>query len=109
MATKRSILKVLGILAVFILLAVFTGTFFYAYLTGGESRTLALLAGDGVGILEIEGTIDDSSEVLRELKRFKEAPWIKAVVVRINTPGGAVAPTRRKFLKKCRKPEKRNR
>jgi protease-4 len=35
--------------------------------------------------------------VLSELKRFKEAPWIKAIVVRIDTPGGAVAPTQEIF------------
>jgi aconitate hydratase len=88
MSSKRPILKALGILLVFILV-VFTGTFFYAYLTGGEQRALALLAGDGIGILQIEGTIDDSNEILREFKRFQESPWIKAVVVRIDTPGEA--------------------
>ncbi|MBM4261661.1 MAG: signal peptide peptidase SppA [Deltaproteobacteria bacterium] len=96
MASKHPILRVLGILAVFILV-VFTATFFYAYLTGGESRTLALLSGDGVGVLQVQGAIEDSHEVLRELKRFKEAPWIKAVVVRIDSPGGAVAPTQEIF------------
>jgi protease-4 len=54
---------------------------------------ISVLAGDGVGVLLIEGAIDDSREILAELKRFKEAPWIKAVVVRIDSPGGAVAPT----------------
>lgn len=96
MPTRHPILKALGIIAVFILL-VFTGAFFFAYLSGGDSRALALFAGDGVGVLQIEGTIDDSREVLRELKRFKEAPWIKAIVVRIDTPGGAVAPTQEIF------------
>lgn len=96
MSSKRPILKALGILLVFILV-VFTGTFFYAYLTGGEQRALALLAGDGIGILQIEGAIDDSNEILREFKRFQESPWIKAVVVRIDTPGGAVAPTQEIF------------
>ena len=35
--------------------------------------------------------------VLIELKRFKEMPWVKAVVVRIDSPGGAVAPTQEIF------------
>src|SRR4051812_19919528 len=96
MATKRPILKTLGILIVLILV-IFTGAFFFAYLSGGDSRALALFAGDGVGVLQVEGAIDDARETLRELKRFKEAPWIKAVVVRIDTPGGAVAPTQEIF------------
>ena len=82
----------LGLLSVFILV-VFSGAFFYAYLTGGDAKVLSLFSGDGVGVLQIEGTIDDSRSVLAELKHFKEAPWIKVIVVRIDSPGGAVAPT----------------
>jgi protease-4 len=96
MFKKHSILRGLGLIFVFILV-VFTGAFFYAYITGGESKTLALFAGDGVGVLQIEGAIDDSQAVLAELKRFKDMPWVKAVVVRIDSPGGAVAPTQEIF------------
>jgi protease-4 len=96
MATKHSILRGLGILFVLILV-VFTGTFFYAYLSGGDSRVLSLFSGDGVGVLQIEGAIDDPRFALAELRRFRQTPWIKAVVVRIDTPGGAVAPTQEIF------------
>ncbi len=92
MASRHPILKGIGLLGVFILL-VFVGAFFFAYLSGGESKVLSMLSQDGVGVLLINGAIDDSRPVLGELKRFKEAPWIKAVVVRIDSPGGAVAPT----------------
>ena len=83
----------------------FVFVFFYAYLTGGDSKALSFLSGDGVGVLQIEGTIDDSRSVMNELKRFKEAPWIKAIVVRIDSPGGAVAPTQEIFdeLQKTKK------
>jgi protease-4 len=96
MNSRHPILKGLALLGVFILL-VFAGTFFFAYLTGGESRVLSMLSDDGVGVLLINGAIDDSRQPLSELKRFKEAPWIKAVVVRIDSPGGAVAPTQEIF------------
>jgi protease-4 len=104
MRSKHPILKVLGILCVFILV-VFAGVFFYAYFTGGEPKALSMFAGDGVGVLQVEGTIDDSRDILSELKRFKEAPWIKAVVVRIDSPGGAVGPTQEIFeeIQKMRK------
>ena len=104
MAKVHSIVKGLGILSGLILV-LFVLVFFYAYLTGGEPRALSFLSGDGVGVLEIEGTIDDSRSVLAELKRFKEAPWIKAIVVRIDSPGGAVAPTQEIFdeLEKTKK------
>lgn len=92
MASRHPILKGMGLLGIFILV-VFVGAFFFAYLSGGESKVLSMLSQDGVGVLLINGTIDDSGPVLGELKRFREAPWIKAMVVRIDSPGGAVAPT----------------
>ena len=61
MATKHSILRGLGILFVF-MLVVFCGTFFYAYLSGGDSKVLSLFSGDGVGVLQVEGAIDDSRD-----------------------------------------------
>jgi protease-4 len=96
MAIKHPILKGLGILSVLVLV-LFAMVFFYAYFTGGDSRALSLLSGDGVGVLEVEGAIENSRSVLNELKRFREAAWIKAIVIRIDSPGGAVAPTQEIF------------
>ncbi len=96
MAKKFLILRGLGILFVLVLV-VFTGTFFFAYLSGGDSKVLALFSGDGVGVLQIDGAIDDSRSVIAELRRFREMPWVKAIVVRVDSPGGAVAPTQEIF------------
>jgi protease-4 len=96
MARKHPILRGLGILSV-VVLVLFVTVFFYAYLTGGDSKALSLLSGEGVGVLHVQGTIDDSHSILTELKRFKEAPWVKAIVIRIDSPGGAVAPTQEVF------------
>ena len=86
------ILRGLGILFV-VVLVLFTTVFFFAYFTGGDPRVLSLFSGDGVGVLQIDGAIDDSHEVLAEMKRLKEMPWVKAIVVRIDSPGGAVGPS----------------
>ncbi len=104
MAKTHPILKGLGIL-LGLVLVLFVVVFFYAYLTGGDAKAISLFSGDGIGVLEIDGTIDDSRGVLSELKRFKEAPWVKAIVVRIDSPGGAVAPTQEIFdeLQKTKK------
>ena len=96
MARKHFILRGLGILFGLILL-VFALVFFFAYSTGGDSKVLSLFSGDGVGVLQIDGAIDDPQVVLNELRRFKEMPWVKAIVVRIDSPGGAVAPTQEIF------------
>lgn len=53
-----------------------------------------LVAGkDGVAIVRIEGPIMDSSQAVEELQAFAEDPLVKAIVVRIDSPGGGVAPS----------------
>ena len=96
----------LGVLFV-LALALFAGVFFFAYLTGGDSRVLSLFSGDGVGVLQIDGAIDDPRPVLAELRRLREMPWIKAIVVRVDSPGGAVAPTQEIFAEIQRSKKKK--
>jgi len=53
-----------------------------------------LLAGkEGVAIVRIEGPILDSYQTIEELKAFADDPLVKAIVVRIDSPGGGVAPS----------------
>lgn len=49
--------------------------------------------GESVGIIDITGTIIDSSQTVRDLKWFRENDMVKAIVVRINSPGGGVGPS----------------
>ncbi len=49
--------------------------------------------GARVAIVELEGTIVDVDDLLRELKSHRDNPQVKAVVLRINSPGGVVGPT----------------
>lgn len=46
-----------------------------------------------IGVVEIKGVIMDSKKTLEQLQEFEEDDAIKAVVLRINSPGGAVAPS----------------
>jgi len=92
MARGRSLLKGLGFIFLFILIF-FVGVFFYAYLTGGEVGVLTAIGGDAVGVVHIEGAINDSRDTISSLKHFADSSGIKAVVLRIDSPGGAVAPT----------------
>ncbi|MDP3296608.1 MAG: signal peptide peptidase SppA [Thermodesulfovibrionia bacterium] len=48
--------------------------------------------GEKVGIIRVEGVILDSRDVIDELKTYAKDSSIKAVVIRIDSPGGAVAP-----------------
>lgn len=49
--------------------------------------------GGGVGIVELIGVIDDSREIVEELERHRDDVTVKAVVLRIDSPGGGVAPS----------------
>jgi protease-4 len=49
--------------------------------------------GARIAIVELEGTIIEVDDVVRELKAHRDNPQVKAVVLRINSPGGVVAPT----------------
>ena len=51
------------------------------------------LGGERVAVIRIEGVIMDSRETIEELRRFRDNPSIKAVVLRIDSPGGGVVPS----------------
>jgi protease-4 len=49
--------------------------------------------GPRVAIVELEGMISEVDDLVREVKSHRENPQVKAVVMRINSPGGVVGPT----------------
>ncbi len=49
--------------------------------------------GERIALVELEGVIVDVGELVRELKGHRDNPAVRAVVIRINSPGGVVAPT----------------
>jgi len=53
--------------------------------------------GEKVGIIEIKGVISDSKGVIHHLKRFREDKSIRAIVLRIDSPGGGVGPSQEIF------------
>jgi len=52
------------------------------------------IAGDAnVGIVEMIGPIISSKETIEQIKNFREKSSIKAIVIRIDSPGGGVGPS----------------
>jgi len=49
--------------------------------------------GDRVALVRVEGPILDSKDTIDEIKEYVKDPSIKAIVLRIDSPGGAVAPS----------------
>ena len=48
---------------------------------------------EGVGLVEVKGMILDSKETVRQLRYFLKQDSVKAVVLRVDSPGGIVAPS----------------
>jgi protease-4 len=74
------------------------------FVTKAPSSTWTLSSRASIGILDIEGPIFDVRGPLKQLASYSNNASVKAVVVRINSPGGAVAPSQELFeeLKKIR-------
>jgi len=54
---------------------------------------LDLSTEDRIALVRVEGVILDAHETVGELKRFSENPSVKAIVLRIDSPGGGVVPS----------------
>jgi protease-4 len=49
--------------------------------------------GEKVGVVEIRGVITDAKPIVSQLKKFRKNEAIKAIVLRIDSPGGGVGPS----------------
>jgi protease-4 len=90
----------------FLLLLVFAVALVFSPRAGAPPFAL----GGRVGVVDIEGIILSADRFREMLAKFKTAPGVKAVVVRINSPGGGVAASQelfseiRRFRKETGKP-----
>jgi len=65
--------------------------------SAGQSGALSF--GDKIGIVALEGPIFSSERVIYELNKMTERSDVKAIVFRINSPGGTVAPSQEIYEK----------
>jgi len=59
-------------------------------LLSNGSKTDIFAKKEGVGIVELKGLIVSSEQVLKHLTEFRNNPNVKSIVLRIESPGGAV-------------------
>lgn len=61
-----------------------------------------------VALVRVEGVILESSDVIEELKEYSNSPWVRAIVLRIESPGGGVAPAQEIYeeIKKIKEKKK---
>ena len=63
------------------------------FLSRQPSRGDRFALGDKIGVIEMTGVIASATEILEDLRDFREDSAIKAIVLRIDSPGGSVAPS----------------
>jgi protease-4 len=88
--TKKTVFFGAGV-AVFLIL-LFIGCVYIAkaLLGSGDQQ---FVEKPGIGLVEVKGMILDSKETVRHLRHFLKKDDIKAVVLRVDSPGGVVAPS----------------
>lgn len=82
------------LIAILLLVAIFV--FFVALvytLSGMTGRTAGLPVGKKVGVIEVTGVIAASRETIKQLIDFRDDAAIKAIVLRVDSPGGGVGPS----------------
>ena len=84
---------------VWISLSVIFGLFILSRITSLISSGEGLVSGEKVGIVKLEGPIFDVEDLLKDLNYFAKRSDVKAIVLRVNSPGGAVAPSQEIYEK----------
>jgi protease-4 len=90
---------------IFLIITIIITVFFITFYLVGSFNSV----GTGkIGVIEIEGAITDMKEAMEDVVNFKEDDSIKGVILRINSPGGAVGPTQEIYseIKKLKQSKK---
>jgi len=86
---RKRILVGLGVIAVLMILF-----FSILFLTGRDIRkTGGFGFGEKIAVVEIKGVITQSSGIIEEIHQYEEDEGVKAIILRIDSPGGGVGPS----------------
>lgn len=96
------------LIIIFGILISFTVFIFIVFLSVfNESDTENVYAGSNgtVALVELQEPITNSENIVRQLKQYRESNSVAAIVLRIDSPGGSVAPSQEIFeeVKKTKK------
>ncbi|MBW4055970.1 MAG: signal peptide peptidase SppA [Proteobacteria bacterium] len=88
--SKKVVIITATVLISFILLFALSVKIAGTILRSGDT---SIISKEGVGLVEVKGMILDSRETIRQLRYFLKQDSVKAVVLRVDSPGGIVAPS----------------
>ena len=79
----------IGLIVIGVIMVVFVGSIILlTFMFRRETPSFAL--GDKVGVVEINSVISNSREVIKGIRSFVEDAGVKAIVLRVDSPGGGV-------------------
>ena len=95
-----------GLIGLFVVVVFFF--FFAMFLSSFISQEGDFALGEKIGVIPVTGVITDSLTIINQLHEFKKNKKVKAIVVRIDSPGGGVGPAQEIYeeIKKIKKEKK---
>jgi len=83
---------IFGVMMIILAVILFGGITAFARYMGWTNGGFSL-GKDKLGVVHIEGTILDSTDVVQWIRKLRKDDSIKGVLLRVNSPGGAIAPS----------------
>lgn len=104
---KSSLFKVIfSIFAIFLIMIVVTFLVTSLIL---RDESLILTSREKIAVVDINGTISDADKIVEQIRKYGKDDSVKGIILRIDSPGGGVAPSQEIFneILKVRKSGKR--
>lgn len=83
-----------SLIIVLVIAALFIGAFLFGmmvYLVSAPEKKMVSFFESEVGLVTIEGGIFESKDIVDELDKYRKDDDVKAIVIRVESPGGTVA------------------
>jgi protease-4 len=104
--STKLFLGIVGALVVFGIGIV--GVLVIFFMASSDQEEVITGSGERIAVVELTGEIVSGDDVIRQLKKYRDDKSIKAIVLRVESPGGAVAPSQEMYEEvkrtKSRKP-----
>jgi protease IV len=93
MAQRRDKVILLVIVIGGLLMFGMLGIFAFAFSSNKDSDFEFSKVGPKIAVIEVNGVIESSADIIRQLKKYQDDGSVKALVLRVDSPGGGVAPS----------------
>jgi protease-4 len=89
--TKTTKWVLAGIGTVFVLFVLFWAGILFFFFQGDNDEEYSSGTGGTLAVVELKDEILSSENIVRQIKKYRESPSVKGIVLRIESPGGGVS------------------